>query len=428
MNEKHPSEPRGLSRRAFVQGTALAGFAAFLAACTGTKASTAPSATAAASASEAAAAPRPARPRPRRSRRPSPRRRRRSPGRSSSRTGPPTSTRSTSADSTTGVLPAGSSKTIENFKKKYSVDVDYVEKIDDNQSFFETIRPALAGNLPTGWDLIVMTDWMAAKIITKDWAERLDPVNMPNCVKNLRDPLKGQVWDPTNDYHYPWQSGMTGVGVNTKTLAENKIAVPTKIADLWNIPADKVTFLSEARDTFGLGLLKLGINADPATVTDADLQAVSDDMQPLVDKGLRFTGNEYIADFQQKKVWAAFVWSGDLASSGTADDKFIFPDEGTMIWTDNMLIPKGAANKYTAEIMMDYVYDPAVAAQIADYVFYVSPVKGAAAAIKTLDPGAETNPLLFPPADVIAKQHNFQFLSDELEAKMNALFAKLSGT
>jgi spermidine/putrescine transport system substrate-binding protein len=428
MNEKQQSELPRLSRRAFVQGTALAGIAAFLAACTGTKASSAPSATAAASASasEAAASTAP----------------------SVAPTAAPTFTPTpqvitgplkfanwpayidqvTAADSTTGVLPAGSSKTIEDFKKKYSVKVDYVEKIDDNQSFFETIRPALAGNLPTGWDLIVMTDWMVAKIITKGWAERLDPVNVPNCVKNLRDPLRGQVWDPTNDYHYPWQSGMTGVGVNTKTLAENNIPIPTKIGDLWNMPSDKVTFLSEARDTFGLGLLKLGINPDPATVTDADLQSVSDDMQPLVDKGLRFTGNEYIADFQQKKVWAAFVWSGDLASSGTADDKFIFPEEGTMIWTDNMMIPKGAANKYTAEVMMDYVYDPAVAAQVADYVFYVSPVTGADAAIKALDPGAEKNPLLFPPADVVAKQRNFQFLSDELEAKMNALFAKLSGT
>ncbi len=426
MNEHEPSEPRGLSRRAFVQGTALAGIAAFLAACTGTKASGAPSATAAASASEAAA----------------------STGPSVAPTVAPSFTptpqvitgplkfanwpayidQTTGADTTSGVLPAGSSKTLEDFKKKYNVKVDYVEKIDTNQAFFETIRPALAGNLPTGWDLMVLTDWMAAKIIQKGWAERLDPINVPNCVKNLRDPLRGQTWDPNNDFHYPWQSGMTGIGCNTKTLSENKIAIPTKLSDLWNIPSDKVTFLDESRDTFGLGLLKLGIVPDPAKVTDADLQAVADDMQPLVDKGLRFTGNEYIADFQQKKVWAAFVWSGDLASSGTADDKFIFPEEGTMIWTDNMLIPKGAANKYTAEVMMDYVYDPVVAAQIADYVFYVSPVKGADAAIKALDPGAESNPLLFPPADVIAKQHNFQYLSDELEAKMNALFAKLSGT
>jgi spermidine/putrescine transport system substrate-binding protein len=427
MNEKQPPQSSGLSRRAFVQGTALAGIAAFLAACTGTKASSAPSASAAASASDAAAA---------------------STGPSVAPTAAPTFTptpqvitgplkfanwpayidQTTDADASSGVLPAGSSKTLEDFKKKYSVKVDYVEKIDTNQSFFETIRPALAGDLPTGWDLVVLTDWMAAKIITKGWAERLDPTNVPNCVKNLRDALRGQTWDPENDYHYPWQSGMTGIGVNTKTLTDNKIAIPTKLSDLWNIPSDKVTFLDESRDTFGLGLLKLGIDPDPAKVTDADLQAVADDMQPLVDQGLRFTGNEYIADFQQKKVWAAFVWSGDLASSGTADDKFIFPEEGTMIWTDNMLIPKGAANKYTAEAMMDYVYDPAVAAQVADYVYYVSPVNGADAAIKALDPGAESNPLLFPPADVVAKQHNFQFLSDELEAKMNALFAKLSGT
>ena len=191
---------------------------------------------------------------------------------------------------------------------------------------------------------------------------------------------------------------MTGIGYNAKTLAANKIAEPTKIADLWTIPADKLTFLTEARDTFGLGLLKLGIDPDPAKVTDADLQEVADDMQPLVDKGLRFTGNEYLQDFGQKKVWAAFVWSGDLASSGGADDKFIFPEEGTMIWTDNMMIPKGAANKYTAELMMNYVYDPAIAAQIADYVYYVSPVKGADVEIKKLDPAAETNPLLFPTA------------------------------
>jgi Spermidine/putrescine-binding periplasmic protein len=424
MNEQQPSQRRGMSRRSFVQGTALAGFAAFLAACTGTKSSAAPSATAATTASTPSAAP------------------------SVAPTAAPTFTptpkvvtgplkfanwpayvdQTTEADATSGVLPAGSSKTLEDFQKKYKVKVDYIEKIGSNQAFFETIRPAFAGNLPTGWDLIVVTDWMAAKIITKGWAERLDPDNLPNCVKNLRDPLRGQTWDPKNDFHYPWQSGMTGIGCNVKALTDNNIAVPTKLADLWNIPGNKVTFLDEARDTFGLALLKLGIDPNADTVTDADLQAVADDMQPLVDKGLRFTGNDYLVDFAQKKVWAAFVWSGDLASSGSKDDKFIFPEEGTLIWTDNMLIPKGAANKYTAEVMMDYVYDPAIAAQVADYVYYVSPVTGADAAIKVLDPGAESNPLLFPTAGVVAKQHNFQFLSDELETKMNALFATLSGT
>jgi spermidine/putrescine transport system substrate-binding protein len=413
-----------LTRRRFLQGSAAAGVAAFLAACTGTKtgssaspstaAPSAPGASASAAASASvepsvAATPKVA-------------------------SGPlkfanwPAYIDLTGKAGDEGVYAPGSSPMLEQFKKQFNVDVDYEEKIGDNATFVETIKPALVGGLATGWDLIILTDWMASKLVANNWLEKIDQSNVPNCTANLRDALKNSSWDPNQDYHYPWQSGMTGVGFNAKTLKDNGIAEPTKIADLWNIPPDKVTFLSEARDTFGLVLLKLGVNADGATVTADQLQQAADAMQPLVDGGLRFQGNEYLQDFAQKKTWAAYVWSGDLASSGGPDDKFIFPEEGTLIWTDNMLIPKGAANKYTAELMMNFVYDPKIAAQIEDYVFYVCPVKGADAEIKAIDPDAATNPLIFPTPDVVAKQHSFQALSDENEAKLNELYAKLSGT
>jgi spermidine/putrescine transport system substrate-binding protein len=413
----------GIDRRRFLQGTALTGVAAFIAACTGTK----PAASGAASAAPSAAVA------------------------SSGTSAAPVESASV-APATPGVIsgplkfanwPAyidlagkageageyapGSSPTLEEFKGKYGVEVDYEEKIGDNDAFVQTIKPALVGGLATGWDLMVLTDWMAAKIVTNQWAEKIDQASVPACAANIRDALKGVTWDPNQDYHYPWQSGMTGIGVNTKTLKDNNIPEPTKIADLWNIPADKMSFLSESRDTFGLTLLKLGIDANGDTVTDDQLQQVYDAIKPLVDGGLRFQGNEYLQDFAQKKVWAAYVWSGDLASSGTEDDKFIFPEEGTMIWTDNMMIPKGAANKYTAELMMDFVYDPKIAAQIANYVYYVSPVKGAADEIKKLDPEAATNPLLFPTDDIVAKQHNFQSLSAEREKTLNDLYGQLSG-
>ncbi len=425
MTDQHP-RPAGIDRRRFLQGTALTGVAAFLAACTGTKtgvsaapsqattpSAAAPSAEASSVAVESASL---------------------APSTPGTITGPlkfanwPAYIDLAGKAGDAGEYSPGSSPTLEEFKGKYGVEVDYEEKIEANESFVQTIKPALVGGLPTGWDLMVLTDWMAAKIVTNQWAEKLDPANLPNAVANLRDALKGLPWDANQDYHYPWQSGMTGIGVNTKTLAENNIPEPTKIADLWNIPADKMSFLSESRDTWGLTLLKLGIDANGETVTDEQLQAVYDDIKPLVDKGLRFQGNEYLVDFGQKKVWAAYVWSGDLASSGGPDDKFIFPEEGTMIWTDNMLIPKGAANKYTAELMMDYVYDPTIAAQIENYVYYVSPVKGADEEIKKLDPEAATNPLLFPTPEIVAKQHNFQSLSPEKEAKLNDLYSQLSGT
>ena len=421
MIDRDERDTPGLSRRRFLQGSAMAGFAAFLAACTGTKtgASTPPSTAASASAPAAASAS----VEPTASVAATPK----------VVTGPlkfanwPAYIDLAGKAGDEGVYAPGSSPSLEEFKKQFKVDVDYEEKIGDNSAFVETIKPALVGKLPTGWDLVVLTDWMASKIVANGWAEKIDQANVPNCVANIRDALKGSSWDATNDYHYPWQSGMTGIGFNAKTLKANNIKEPTKIADLWNIPSDKVTFLSEARDTFGLVLLKLGVNADGATTTPEQLQQAAADIQPLVDGGLRFTGNEYLQDFGQKKVWAAFVWSGDLASSGGPDDKFVFPEEGTLIWTDNMLIPKGAANKYTAELMMNYVYDPKVAALLEAYIYYVSPVKGADAELKKLDASTEGNPLLFPTPDVIAKQHNFQALSDDNEKVLNDLYAKLAG-
>ena len=409
-----------LTRRRFLQGSAVAGVAAFLAACTGTKtgASASPSTGGAPSATASTAAPASASVEP-------------SVAATPKVVSGPLKFANWPAYIDLGdkdTYTPGSSPSLNDFEKQFNVKVDYEEKIGDNATFVETIKPALVGGLATGWDLIVLTDWMASKLVANKWLEKIDQANVPNCTANLRDALKNSSWDPNQDYHYPWQSGMTGVGFNAKTLKDNGIKEPTKIADLWNIPSDKVTFLSEARDTFGLVLLKLGVNADGATTTPDQLQQAADSIQPLVDAGLRFTGNEYLQDFGQKKVWAAMVWSGDLASSGGPDDKFIFPEEGTLIWTDNMLIPKGAANKYTAELMMNYVYDPKVAALIENYIYYVSPVKGCDVELKKLDPSTEGNPLLFPPADVVAKQHNFQALSEENEAKLNDLYAKLSGT
>lgn len=321
----------------------------------------------------------------------------------------------------------GSSPTLEKFKTEFGIEVDYQEKIDDNKDFFATIEPQLVAGLPTGWDIIIVTDWLAAKIIEKGWAEKLDHANTATAEENLREPLRNQSWDPNQDYHYPWQSGMTLIAFNAKTLADNNVAEPTKVADLWTMPADKISFLTESRDTFGMTLLKLGIDPDPAALTEDDLQKVHDDIKPLVDKGLRFLDNAYIGEFASGSVWAAMVWSGDMASSGGEDDKIVFPDEGTLIWTDNMLIPKGAANKRNAEAFIDYYYRPEVAAENAAYIYYVSPVEGVKEAIADLDPEAPDNPLLFPTPDVVAKSYVFQFMSEALEKKLDELFIELTG-
>jgi len=92
-----------------------------------------------------------------------------------------------------------------------------------------------------------------------------------------------------------------------------------------------------------------------------------------------------------------------------------------------MMIPNGAQHKYTAELMMDWVYDVTRAARLANFIYYISPVKGVSDAIKALDAEAATNPLLFPPPEVVAKQHPQPVWDDATEAAINAQYADVSG-
>jgi spermidine/putrescine transport system substrate-binding protein len=324
------------------------------------------------------------------------------------------------------------SATLDEFTKQYGVEVNYKNAaIDENESFMGTIRPQLEAGADTGWDLIVLTDWMAKKLVAANWVEKIDHSVTPTAMANVRDELKDQPWDPTFDFHLPWQSFATGVGYNVKSTGREL----TKVADLFDPKfAGKVTLLEDPHDTWPLIHLmlqaqgKASANA-PEAMTAEDGQAVHDYLKPFVDSGhiKGFTGNSYLKDFASGDTWAALVWSGDLASSGGEDDRFVYPEEGSNVATDNMMIPKGAKNKYTAELMMDWVYDVKRAARLANFIYYISPVKGVAEAIKALDPEIATNPLLFPPAEVLAKQHPQPVWDDTTEASINQQFADVSG-
>jgi spermidine/putrescine transport system substrate-binding protein len=405
-----------LTRRRFLAGTALAGTAAFLAACGSGDASGDPGTSTEPGTSSA-------------------------PAGSPAASGDPVATgplQFANWDAYIDLTEVGDgeydlpSPTLDEFTAEYGVEVEYANaQIEDNESFMATIRPQLQSGVETGWDIIVLTDWMAAKVVEAGWAEAIDPAHTATAAANIRDELKGLPWDPDMTYHYPWQSGATGIGYNRASTGRDL----TKVADLFDPAfAGKVTLLTESRDTFPLihlALQGLGQASDtPAEeMTVEDAQAVHDYLAPFVENGhiRAFTGNEYLQDFGSGDTWAAVVWSGDLASSAGPDDVFAFPEEGSMIWTDNMLIPKGAVNKYTAELMIDWVYDVERAARLANFIYYISPVKGVDEAIVELDPEAGSNPLLFPPADVVAKQHPQPNWSEEDEAAINELFADLTG-
>ena len=306
--------------------------------------------------------------------------------------------------------------TLEAFTQELGVAVDYIEDVNDNTEWFGKNQAALAQGQAIGRDITVLTDWMAARMIRLGYVQKLDREAIPNAA-NLVDTLASPGWDPSREYSMPWQSGLTGIGFDPKKVGGEV----TSVAQLLDDPKlkGKVAFLSEMPDTMGLMLLDAG--ADPSNVDKAAFATAIERLQAGVDSGQirQFTGNDYAPLLAKGDLWACVAWSGDMVQLIADNPSLTFriPDAGGMIWTDNMLIPTGG-DVFTASTFMDYVYRPAVAAQIEAYVNYICPVKGAKEELAKLDPALAENPLIFPDEATLATVKIFDAeAADDTELK-----------
>ena len=320
-------------------------------------------------------------------------------------------------------------ETNSDFESEFGVSVNYIEDINDNEEFFAVMQPLLSAGEDSGRDIIVLTDWMVSRFINLGWLDKLDKSNIPNA-ELLRDGLRNVAFDPNRDYSLPWQSGFTAIGYNP-TLTGRKLTSLSEIFD--PAFAGRVTMLSEMRDTLGLTMLGLGL--DPSTATVEDAEAAVAKIKEHIDNGhiRRFTGNDYGTELTTGDAWVAYAWSGDVIQLklDNPDLEWLFPEEGFMLWSDNMLIPKGAQHKATAEAYMDFVYRPEIQAQIENFVWFIPPVKHdlvkeEIAKIEETPGELSENPLIFPTEEDLANAHIFKPLDEDEEAQMIELFESVA--
>lgn len=297
--------------------------------------------------------------------------------------------------------------TLDAFTKETGVRVEYTEEINSNDEYFGKIQGQLSKGESIDRDIIVLTDnsRFPGFLIEQGWLEKLDKDRIPN-FDNLQDALKSPPFDPNREYSMPWQSGMTGIAYSEK-LTDTPITTVDQLLEDSKLKG-KVTLLSEMADTMGVVMKANG--DDPTSVTDASFAKALDRIKAAVDSGQirQFTGNDYTGPLSKGDLIAALAWSGDIVQL-QADNpalKWGLPESGGMIWTDQMLIPKGG-NVSVASDYMNFVYEPSVAAEIAAYVNYVTPVKGANDELAKDDPDTASNPLIFPDDATLSQVSGF---------------------
>ncbi|OKK20362.1 ABC transporter substrate-binding protein [Streptomyces sp. CB00455] len=317
---------------------------------------------------------------------------------------------------------------LEEFTRRTGIDVKYSEDINDNVEFFGKIRPQLAAGQDTGRDLIVVTDWLAARIIRLGWAQRLDPSHLPHAYANLSAQFRTPDWDPGRAYSYPWTGISTVIAYNSKATGGKKVDSVTQLLDDPTLKG-RVGFLTEMRDSVGMTLIDQG--KDPANFTTADFDGAVGRLQKGVDTGQirRFTGNDYTSDLDKGDLAACLAWAGDVVQlqAGNPDIKYAIPAAGYLISSDNLLVPAKARHKANAEKLIDYYYELPVAAQLAAFISYVCPVEGVKEELGKIDSELADNPLIVPDKEMTAKSHAFRSLSSEEETAYEEKFAKLIG-
>jgi spermidine/putrescine transport system substrate-binding protein len=292
--------------------------------------------------------------------------------------------------------------TLEQFTTKTGIKVNYYEDINGNPEYFATVQGRLAQGQGIGRDIIVSTDndKFLGEYLDNDWALKLDKSLIPN-ISNLIDVQASPPFDPNRDYTLPWFSGMDGIAWN-----EDVTGPVTTVKQLLEDPKlkGKVGVWGQMGDT--LGLIMLSNGDDPAKVTDESFDRALTTLKTAVDSGQirKFYGNDYAQPLSTGDLAASMAWSGDIVNLGNPKLKWVIPETGGIIWTDNMLIPLGGSVP-TASTYMNFVYEPEIAAQLAVGANYISAVKGVKEEAVKINPKAVENTLVFPTDEMLAQMH-----------------------
>jgi spermidine/putrescine transport system substrate-binding protein len=315
---------------------------------------------------------------------------------------------------------------VERFSKASGVNLTYTESYNDNDEYFAKIQPLLGTGKRIEPDLIAPTFWMAGRLISLGWVDKLPLGQMKN-LGNLEDNYVKPPWDPTGEYSLPWQAGTAGIAYNIDVTGREIKSTAELFAPEFR---GKIGMLTEMRDTMGLILMSQGV--DISTISSFDQAAASFDLlaKAKADGQIRaFTGNDYIDDLVSGNYAACVGWSGDVLQLGkdSPNIRFVVPEEGGTLWADVMVMPKGTENTDAVAKWLDFVYDPVEAAQITAYVQYFSPVKGVQEELAKIDPELAENPLVFPDDATAARLKSWANLSEDVDAQFADAFSSITG-
>ena len=316
--------------------------------------------------------------------------------------------------------------TLKQFTRQTGIRVEYSALIQSNEQVAGHLGLSIAMGRDAGFDLVVVTDWMVAQLMALGWVQPLSAARLPAARRRLLPTLRNKPLPGVLGHSLPWQGSFTGIAWNAKLTGRPV----TSMTDLLTSPDlhGKVGLVAEMRDVIGLTLLDLGY--EPEHVTDAQFNAALNRVGTAFRNGqIKTVSDNVWLDMIAGRIAAAVEWPGDITyyQPTHPELRFALPPAGWMLYTDNMMIPAFATHRENAERLMDFYYQPDIAAQLTASQEYLCPVAGTQRVVRRSDPALAREPYVFPRAKLVEQAHVFRQLTTAQNQDYTSRYAATVG-
>ena len=301
------------------------------------------------------------------------------------------------------------------FTKRTGIKVNY-NNYDTNENMYAKLKSD-----GVSFDIVIPSDYMIERLIDEDMLQKIDFSNIPN-YKYIDAKYKGLYFDPKDEYSVPYNVGMVGLIYNTKMVKE----APTS----WNVMWDeqykgKVLMFDNPRDAFGIAQKLLGQSFN--TTDEAEWRAAADKLKVQKPILQGYVMDDIFRKMESGEAAIAPYYAGDFITmhSNNPDLAFVYPQEGVNIFVDSICIPKNAKNKAAAEAYINFLLDPDIAVENANYLGYATPNT---AVLTREDYELKGNEYLYPEDQKMPKTEYFYNLPQKTLTLMTDLWSELKAS
>ena len=306
---------------------------------------------------------------------------------------------------------------IAEFQKRYHIKVNYTN-FETNEELYNVLT-----NSNSTYDVIFPSDYMAARLREEGMLAKLDFSNIPN-YKYIDDRFKNMAYDPDNEYSVPYTWGFVAIGYNTKMIEEGSI---TGFKDMWDTKYkdDGILMFNNSRDAMAIAMQLCDPPIDPGstTFTREDIDRATQkliDEKPVLKK---YVMDQVFTEMEGSQSGLCAYYAGDIMTmmDNNEDLAYCLPEEGSNLFNDAMCIPANCKNKENAELFINFMCEPEIAAANAEYICYGTPNTGA---LELLDEEIVSSELFNPPQEYLDKCYTFSNIDDDIYAYMQKRFVE----